>query len=191
MEAHVVAVAQTPFREQQVDAVQARELTNRIRLGLEGLWELVKDAYRSQAWSVLGYGSWDEYCTREFGSLPMQPPREERQQVIDSLRSAGLSVRAIGAVTGLGVGTVHAAIASSSVPEVAGAEVLGVDGKNYPAAATAHNTAAVQDVEMGDVLPAQMGIACWMFPPPQFRRAKTGWRRSGSSRLLRRLPCRW
>lgn len=50
--------------------------------------------------SALGYTSWDDYCTREFGTTRLRLPREERTEVVASLRESGLSLRAIAAATG-------------------------------------------------------------------------------------------
>jgi len=52
---------------------------------------LVKQAYTERAWDALGYASWDEYCTREFGTSRLRLPREERAEVVASLRESGLS----------------------------------------------------------------------------------------------------
>lgn len=90
-----------------LDAAQARALTDRIKVGVEAVWELIKQAYIERAWDVLGYSSWDDYCTREFGTTRLRLPREERAEVVASLRESGLSIRAITAATGLGYGTVH------------------------------------------------------------------------------------
>lgn len=97
-----------------LDAVSARDLTDRIKVAIEGSWLLVKQAYEQRAWVSLGYVSWDEYCTREFGSSRLRLPAEERDEVVASLRSSGLSVRAIAAATGIGVGTVSRSL--SGVP---------------------------------------------------------------------------
>ncbi|MCY1158657.1 MAG: hypothetical protein MOP51_1681, partial [Citricoccus sp.] len=63
----------------------ARDLTDQIRVGLEGVFQLIKAAYRGRAWVSLGFGSWDEYVTREFGNLHLRPPREVRLAVERSI----------------------------------------------------------------------------------------------------------
>lgn len=88
-------------------AEEARDLTDRIKVAVDGTWLLIQQAYKSRAWSALGYKSWDDYCTREFGTSRLRLPREERQEVVASLREIGMSVRAIAAATGSSVGTVH------------------------------------------------------------------------------------
>jgi len=89
-----------------LDPAAARTLTDRIKVALEATWQMVIEAYQGRAWVALGYSSWDDYCTREFGTARLRLPREERDETVASLRDAGLSVRAIAAATGLGRGTV-------------------------------------------------------------------------------------
>ena len=111
---------------------EARELTDRICTGLGVVWELVLEAYRTRAWAALGHGSWDAYCAAEFGRFHMRLPSEERDEVIGSLRAAGLSIRAIAATGVASKGTVEKAIASSGVPREDTCTV-GTDGKTYDA----------------------------------------------------------
>lgn len=116
----------------------ARQLTDRIKVAVEGTWHLITEAYQSRAWSSLGYSSWDDYCTREFGTSRLRLPREERAETVQSLRDAGLSLRAIAAVTGDSKDTISRALApvSNETPEPARqkfiplaevAEMFGVD----------------------------------------------------------------
>lgn len=51
----------------QCSEVEARELTDRIRSTAETLWGLLLEANTRGAWAALGYGSWREYATAEFG----------------------------------------------------------------------------------------------------------------------------
>jgi len=108
---------------------QARTLTDRIKVAVEGTWLLIQEAYTSRVWAVLGYESWDTYCSAEFGTSRLRLPREERQEVVASLRESGLSIRAIAAATGAGVGTVHRELAT--VPDGTVGPVQGVNGKTY------------------------------------------------------------
>ncbi|MFJ9365425.1 hypothetical protein ACIRRA_13535 [Nocardia sp. NPDC101769] len=107
----------------------AQELTERIKAGVEVVWGLVTQAYLDRVWKTLGYSSWDEYCTKEFGSCRLQLPREERQEIVASMRELGMSTRAIAAATGLSVGTVHneATGVQNRTPD----SVVGYDGKAY------------------------------------------------------------
>lgn len=88
----------------------ARRLTDKIKIGVEGVWHLIEEAYTSRAWAALGYKSWDDYCTREFGTSRLRLPRENRPEVVASLRESGLSIRAIASATGDGYGTVRRAL---------------------------------------------------------------------------------
>lgn len=86
---------------------QARELTDEIKTDAGALWDKVVRAYTERASDVLGYESWDTYCAAEFGSLRgLRLPLEERQDVVCSLRDAGMSTRTIASVTGASQSTV-------------------------------------------------------------------------------------
>jgi hypothetical protein len=127
----------------------ARQITERIASNLGILWQDVKQAYEGRVWLALGYGSWDEYCTTEFGNTRIQLPREDRQEVVQSLREAGLSIRAIASATGSSRGTVgrdlEAGVPNGTPddgprePDVAPwppadepPKITGADGKSYP-----------------------------------------------------------
>lgn len=127
-----------------LDADEARKLTDEIRVDAETLWDKIATAYTRRAWAALGYSSWDEYCIREFGTSRIRLPREERPEMVASLRHSGLSIRAIASATGVDKNTVQADLAQVSeihTPEsgeVIDAEVItdpkpitGLDGKTY------------------------------------------------------------
>src|SRR5699024_1151181 len=130
-----------------LDSHEARDLTDKIRAGLEGVFELIKSAYSGFAWKALGYASWDEYVQREFGNLSLRPPREYRDEIIGSMRAAGMSVRAIATATQLGRDTVHRELSSPGVRNrtpvhadgtepgngIDETRILGQDGRQYPA----------------------------------------------------------
>lgn len=116
----------------EISPASARELTDRIKVGVDAIWDLIKQAYTSRAWSVLGYSSWDDYCTREFGTSRIRLPREERQEVVASMREIGMSTRAIASATG----TSHQTVANSLNAGVKNltpdpAPITGTDGKTY------------------------------------------------------------
>jgi protein gp37 len=119
-----------------VSVDEARILTDRIKVAVEGTWQMIREAYVSRAWAALGYETWDSYCSAEFGTARLALPREERREVVASLAESGLSVRAIASVTGTGVGTVSRDIAAT-VPSpqengtVAARTIQGVNGKIY------------------------------------------------------------
>ena len=113
-----------------ISAQDARNLTDKIKAGTAALWELIKEAYASRAWASLGYASWDDYCTQEFGTSRIRLPREERQEVVASMREIGMSTRAIASATGTPRRTVRRAMSEvghSGPP----APVTGTDGKTY------------------------------------------------------------
>ncbi len=85
---------------------EARTLTDKIKRQLDSTWKLVKEAYTKRADRVLGYGSWDRYCRAEFGTCYLRVPREERPEVIRSLRQAGMGVRPIASAMGISATTV-------------------------------------------------------------------------------------
>ena len=112
-----------------ISAQDARNLTDKIKAGTAALWELIKEAYASRAWASLGYASWDDYCTQEFGTSRIRLPREERREVVASMREIGMSTRAIASATGMSKDT--AARALSGVANETPAPVTGTDGKTY------------------------------------------------------------
>jgi len=111
-------------------ADEARVLTDEIKTGIETTWELVKRAYIRRAWIALGYGSWDSYCSAEFGSGRLRLPREERQEAVASLREAGLSVRAIASATGTSKSAVSRDLAG--VPNGTGEGTPSGEGRKFP-----------------------------------------------------------
>ena len=125
-----------------LSASDARRLTDQIKLALDSTWQLGLRAWEGRAWVVLGYASWDEYCTKEFGTSHLKLPRAERDEVIPSLRAAGMSGRAIATLTGLAETTVRRALpaAVSTAPNGAvdseldddgTAPLVGTDGRSY------------------------------------------------------------
>lgn len=96
-----------PVQSGELEADAARDLTDKIRTGLETIYQLIKTAYHGRAWKALGYGSWDEYITREFGNLHLRPPKEKQSDVVLSLHDSGMSLRAISTATQLSYGTVR------------------------------------------------------------------------------------
>lgn len=112
-----------------VSAEQARNLTDRIKVAVDGTWLLIQEAYTSRAWAALGYASWDDYCTREFGTSRLRLPREERQEVVASLREIGMSVRAIASATGQGYGTVRRELSGEPFGSPDDREIAGVPNR--------------------------------------------------------------
>ena len=132
---------------------EARALTDRIKIAVEGTWQLIREAYTSRTWAVLGYDTWDAYVAAEFGTARLALPREERAETVASLREAGMSIPAIATATRLGVGTVHRSL-SAPFPNGKGGqprEVTGLDGKSYPSTrASADDALEIVDAELVD-----------------------------------------
>lgn len=130
----------------QVSADEARQMTDQIKVAVETSWHLIVRAYQTGAHIALGYKSWDDYTTREFGTARLRLPREDRNEVVGSLRDAGLSIRAIASVTGDSTDTVRKAInagvrnltpaksleRTTVTPNFKAGTVKGTDGKTYP-----------------------------------------------------------
>ena len=68
---------------------QAVRLTQRIRDAAEETWALLMEAHEGRAWNAMGYGTWADYVSSEFGIS-----RSRSYQLIDQ----AAVVRAIGGV---------------------------------------------------------------------------------------------
>lgn len=117
-------------------ADEARALTDRIKVAVEGTWQMIREAYVTRAWAALGYDTWDAYCAAEFGTARLALPREERREVVASLADSGLSTRAIASVTGVDQSTVVRTLnAGDAFPRASASPeprpVQGLDGKTY------------------------------------------------------------
>ena len=120
-----------------ISAQDARNLTDKIKAGTAALWELIKEAYASRAWASLGYASWDDYCTQEFGTSRIRLPREERREVVSSMREIGMSTRAIASATGISQKTASRELAAARESNDSPVPVTGTDGKTYEGRRTA------------------------------------------------------
>ena len=65
----------------RLEADDARNLTARIKMAVTGVARLLLDAHDGRAWSALGYPSWGEYVSREFGFT-----RQRSFQLLDHAR---------------------------------------------------------------------------------------------------------
>lgn len=148
----------TTIQVPKLSRVEARSAIDQIiETGL-----LLKDrilyAWLGEAWDALGYDSWDDLCAQELHALELELPRDDRRELVMSLRREGMSLRAIAAATGVAPNTVrndlNAGVQISRencTPEVLDVEadeegdsaidwhppatVKGRDGKNYTAPA--------------------------------------------------------
>ncbi len=80
---------------------EARELTDRIKAAVEQVWALLLEAHERDAWSALGYTTWEEYVRGEF-----HMSRRRSYQLLDQ----GRVIRAIGETVCTDVHTVSPAV---------------------------------------------------------------------------------
>jgi hypothetical protein len=119
-----------------LDATEARALTDRIRQTLTISHDLITAAYSGRAWVALGYDTWDAYCGGEFESSRMvRLDREQRREIVADMRSTGMSTRAIASGLGVDQKTVvndlHAGEELSSPDAAPPRNITGQDGKTY------------------------------------------------------------
>lgn len=141
-------ITKSQWHEGDLDEEAARELVDRIESGLVSVWADVQVAYHGRAWLALGYASWDELCRNEFDTTRLRLPREERQEVVASLRETGMSTRAIAAATGTSYDTVQRDLRTGTgdrnLSPVTESTVVGLDGKQYRQ--SAHSEAPSSEV---------------------------------------------
>lgn len=114
----------------EITRQEARELTDRIRIGLDNIWADVTEAYVRGAHLALKYKSWDGYCEKEFGSSHLRLPKENRAAELSSMHARGMSQVAISVATGLDRKTIRNDLRKSQGGEIPH-PVIGQDGKTY------------------------------------------------------------
>lgn len=129
-------------------AEQARALTDRIRGSLAVAYDGLVDAWQGRADLALGYSSWDAYCAGEFAEGRMvRLDREQRREIVSTMRGAGMSSRAIASATGLSQPTVARDVRAGESSDSPAAPVTGMDGKTYqPPAPRPITPSVVRDV---------------------------------------------
>lgn len=138
------------MENQVLDKGTAERLVQEIRVMDAELWEKMMDLYEGRAWIALGFSSWGELCDTEFKANNFRIPREDRREVVMSMRERGMSTRAIAAATGNDRKTIMSDVrelGSEVVQNGPPAPVTGTDGKTYtrqerlePSAATNETT---------------------------------------------------
>lgn len=114
---------------------QAIARAERIRVGIKSLSELqqdLADAYHARDWATLGYRSWDEYVTGEFGGSLPRLNREERRELVVNLEADGLTTRGIAAAVGTDHATVVRDLKASGGASAPPDGKIGLDGRRYP-----------------------------------------------------------
>ena len=114
-----------------IELDEAKRRVDRVKSGVERIWDDLVVLYRERAWSVLGYQSWDALCDAEFGGTRIALPRQQRQEVVCDLRESGMSTRAIASAVGVDHSTVVRDIGATgaSAPVETPATITGLDGR--------------------------------------------------------------
>lgn len=93
----------------QTNTSAAQQRAEAIRRGIDAtaaaladVPRLVIEAHRAEDWRTLGYGTWQDYVTGEFGTSLIKLDRATRQTWTHSLKGAGMSTREIAPVTNVG-----------------------------------------------------------------------------------------
>jgi hypothetical protein len=81
----------------------------------EVLWQV-----EHQAWTVLGYASWDEMREAEYGGIAVIVPSAERPQLTAALRSNGLTQKSIAQTLGVTDRTVRHDLEAEKFPHPGG-----------------------------------------------------------------------
>lgn len=121
-----------------IELDEAKRRVDRVKSGVERIWDDLVVLYRERAWFVLGYESWDALCDAEFGGTRIALPRQQRQEVVCDLRDSGMSTRAIASAIGISNATVSRDL-DSTVTDVTvdrPTAVIGLDGRTRTATPT-------------------------------------------------------
>lgn len=113
----------------------ARQRLDRVKSGVERIWDDLVALYQGRAWIVLGYSSWEALCDAELDGARIALPRQQRQEVVCDLRGAGMSTRAIGTALGVDHKTVVNDLRSTGEisPVDVPATIIGLDGRTRTA----------------------------------------------------------
>lgn len=109
----------------------AKRRLDRVKSGVERIWDDLVALYQGRAWITLGYSSWDSLCDAELDGARIALPREQRREVVADLREAGMSTRAISSAVGVSDFTVRSDLSTARFLAVE--EVISIDGKKRPA----------------------------------------------------------
>lgn len=133
-----------------IELDEAKRRVDRVKSGVERIWDDLVVLYRERAWSVLGYQSWDALCDAEFGGTRIALPRQQRQEVVCDLRQGGMSTRAIASAVGVSHPTVMSDLATGKdLPVELPVKITGLDGRTRTATPN-QPSAPVQPIEPWD-----------------------------------------
>lgn len=116
----------------------ARQRLERVKSGVERIWDDLVALYQGRAWVVLGYASWEALCDAELDGARIALPRQQRQEVVCDLRGAGMSTRAIASAVGVNHATVVRDLGSigADAPVDTPPTITGLDGRTRTARPT-------------------------------------------------------
>lgn len=117
-----------------LDIEDAKRRLDRVKSGVERIWDDLVALYQGRAWLALGYSSWDALCDAELDGARIALPREARREVVGELRTAGMSTRAIGVAVGVDHATVVRDLQSPTGANAPVATITGLDGKRRSSA---------------------------------------------------------
>jgi hypothetical protein len=112
----------------RLDRERARSLTRELQAALDLAVDLVRQLWDGEAWRALGHASWEDFVAVELPQLAVivrGMPKPEQKAKVAQLRAAGMSLRAVGTLTGLSPNTVKAHARDAGVQL---AEVVSLDG---------------------------------------------------------------
>lgn len=134
-----------------LELLEARQRLERVKSGVERIWDDLVALYQGRAWIVLGYASWESLCDAELDGARIALPRQQRQEVVCDLREAGMSTRAIASAVGVTQMTVVRDLGATetnvSVDEPV--TIIGLDGRTRTARPT-RSTAPPKPIEPWD-----------------------------------------
>lgn len=113
-----------------------RHLIASVQEKIDKIAELLVAAYERRAWVALGYESWDAYVAAELRTDRLRLDRDDRQELVVQLRSAGMSTRAIGSAVGASHDTVQRDLHSTGRNLPVDEPVRSLDGRQRPATQT-------------------------------------------------------
>ena len=97
----------TTIQVPKLSRVEARSAIDQIIETRLLLKDLILYAWLGEAWDALGYDSWDDLCAQELHTLELELSRDDRRELVMSLRREKMSLRAIAAATGVGKSTIE------------------------------------------------------------------------------------
>lgn len=115
---------------------EAKELTDRIRKGVDEVWSLLLEAHERKAWKVLGYDTWKAYVEHEFGMTKQRSYQLlDHGRLVEAIREAtgeksntfDLSARDVAAMKGdvpAVTAEIKARVDAGEKPQKAAADVI-------------------------------------------------------------------